>query len=334
MGRRQGIVHPAQVCRHGRLAREHAVKQRAQAIDIGVFSVKFRHGVLLRRSITVEHLALQLAVRGAQAQRGIARKLGRARFGDEHRLGADAPVQQAHAVHGLHAIDHRAQQQKRLALRQRLGPLLQISEQRRALVRLAHSVSGIVFLNQVQHLHQAVVAPQRDKAAVQVHKIHARRLEQHLAALARYDAAVAGTRGADGDGHIFLDNHAARGAVVYGSVQNALAVQRQHTADGIAPGQQRVDGQRAGGIGILKALPAVRARGQARIRVGQAVAANDLFAHGLYPLSVPAHVARHQRSRSSSFSRLCHTFCTSSSSSRWSRRMPIFFRSSGSDRAV
>ena len=130
MGRRQGIVHPAQVCRHGRLAREHAVKQRAQAIDIGVFSVKFRHGVLLRRSITVEHLALQLAVRGAQAQRGIARKLGRARFGDEHRLGADAPVQQAHAVHGLHAIDHRAQQQKRLALRQRLGPLLQISEQR------------------------------------------------------------------------------------------------------------------------------------------------------------------------------------------------------------
>ena len=187
-------------------------------------------------------------------------------------------------MHGVHAVHHGAQQHKRLLLRQGLFPACKVARKRRALVRLAHGIGRVVRLHHVQHRHKALGAAQAHKAAVKVCKIHAGGFEQHLAPGARQHAAVRRTRRTDRDGHILLDGDAAHLFAVNGAVSNALAVQAQAPADGVAPRKQRVRRQRASRVRVHKALAAVRAALRAKVHIGHAVVADDLLGHRPSPL--------------------------------------------------
>ena len=107
---------------------------------------------------------------------------------------------------------------------------------------------------------------------------------KELAPGARQHAAVCGARGANRDGHILLNGDAAHLFAVNGAVSNALAVQAKAFAYGVAPCKQRVRRQRAGGVGVHKALAAVRAALRAKLYIGHAVVADDLLGHRPSPL--------------------------------------------------
>ncbi len=182
-------------------------------------------------------------------------------------------------MHGGDSVCHGAQKQQRLLRCQRLCALFQIRMQRNTVVRLPHGIRGIVRLHQIQHLRQPVGVAQRDKAAVQIDKIETRCFKQDLAPLPGDHLAVAAARRANGNGHVFLHNNASRRLVINGGIQNALAVQRQYPADGIALCQQRIDGQRSRRVCICKTLPAIGACSKALVHIGQAIAAYDLLTH-------------------------------------------------------
>ena len=277
------VVHAAQIGAQRLHARHHAVEHRGKAVYVGVFAVKLGHGILLGRGIAVCQLAFNFAARRAQALRGKAGQLGALRRNPDG-VRADAAVQKAHAVHGVHAVHHGAQQHKRLLLRQGLFPAGKVARKRRALVRLAHGIGRVVRLHHVQHRHKALGAAKAHQAAVKVGKIHAGGFKQHLAPGARQHAAVCGARGANRDGHILLNGDAAHLFAVNGAVSNALAVQAKAFAYGVAPCKQRVRRQRAGGVGVHKALAAVRAALRAKLYIGHAVVADDLLGHRPSPL--------------------------------------------------
>ena len=87
--------------------------------------------------------------------------------------------------------------------------------------------------------------------AVQVCKVHAGGLEQHLAPLLGAQDAVRTPLRRKGDGQVLFDSHPESTQILHAAVQHALAVQTAHLAHSVAPGQHRTHRQTARRVASL-----------------------------------------------------------------------------------
>ena len=98
------------LCRRNRtLTADHPVEHRRKAVFVGVAALKLGSGILFRSRISLKQLLMQAAACGAQTHGRIAGQPGAAIVQHPDVLGADAPVDQPHLMHGRHAVKDRLQ---------------------------------------------------------------------------------------------------------------------------------------------------------------------------------------------------------------------------------
>ena len=252
-----GVRHHTLGGRHRGLPAHHAVEHRCKAVFVGIAALKLRRGILFRGRIPLVQLLAQAASGGAQAHRGVTRQTAPAVGHHPEVLRADAPVHQPDLVHGGHALKHRLQHGTGVVRAQRRALRFQPLVQRGAAQILHHRIHGVVGLHHVQHGFQPGGRGDALQRPVQVGKVHAGGLEQHLAAGLGLQDAVRAPLGRQGHRQIFLNGHPEAAQVLHAPVQDALPVQAPHLAHGVAPGQHRAHGQAAGGVAPRKHLAAV-----------------------------------------------------------------------------
>ena len=246
-----GVRHHALSSGHGCLPAHHAVKDGGKAVLIGVAPLKLGGGVLLRRGVALVQLLVQAAACGAQTHGGIPGQTAPAICHYPDILRADAAVYQPCLVHGCHALKHRAQHGAGILGPHRSGTIFQPLLQRGATQVFQHRIHGVIGLHHVQHGLQTAGGGNALDGAVQVCKVHAGGLEQHLAPLLGAQDAVRAPLRRKSDRQVLLDGHPESAQILHAAVQHTFAVQTAHLAHGIAPSQHRAHRQAARRVASL-----------------------------------------------------------------------------------
>ena len=131
--------------------------------------------------------------------------------------------------------------------------------QRGAAQIFQNGVNAVIGFHHIQHGFQTIGRSDALDGAVQVRKIHAGGLEQHLTAGLGPQGAFCHALRREGNGQIFLDGHPETAQILCAAVEDALAVDAQHFPYGVAPGQHGAHRQGAAGVAPGKAFAAVRA---------------------------------------------------------------------------
>ena len=218
--------------RDGAQPADHPVEHRREAVFVGVAALELGGGILLRGGIALVQLLVEAAACRAQPHRRVAGEPGAAIVHDADVGRADAPVYEAHLMHGLHPVEHRFQHGAGL-LGRHGAVLLQPLLERTAAGVLHDGVDRVVLFKDVQHGLQAVGRGDALDEAVEVGKIHPGGLEQHLAARLRAEDAVPPPLCRQRQGHILLDGHPEGAVVLHAPVEDALAVHALDVAHGI-----------------------------------------------------------------------------------------------------
>ena len=254
-----GVCHHALRCRHRGLPAHHAVEHGRKAVFIGIAALELCGGILLRGGIAFIQLFVQAAARRAQAHRGIACQTAAVVFHHADVLRADTAVHQTDLVHGGYAFKHRLQHGAGIVRADGAGVVFQPLIQRGAAQIFQNGVNAVIGFHHIQHGFQTIGRSDALDGAVQVRKIHAGGLEQHLTAGLGPQGAFCRALRREGNGQIFLDGHPETAQILCAAVEDALAVDAQHFPYGVAPGQHGAHRQGAAGVAPGKAFAAVRA---------------------------------------------------------------------------
>ena len=242
-----------------------------------------------------------------------------------------------------HPLHHGLQQGSGLHGGQGAGAQFEVMGQGHALLSFLHRVYGVVFFHHIQNLRKAGCRGDAVQVIVQIFEIHPAGFEQHFPALFGHQVAIRAAAIAQRYREILFDQHKPTFIIIHTAVAQAVAVGALVFTHGVMPAQLGAKGQRAFGVMVFQGLAAVGAAAMVAAAHGfQAVRAKGKLAHNMAPLckkkarknrnirllraslNIQAQtLAANQRSRSSSFSRVVHAFCTSSSSSSASSSLPM-----------